>query len=923
MASEAVTSDDRHEDGRARLASLERVGPFEIVRILGAGGFAPVYLARDSFGGRVLREVALKVFLVDMLADEDRKQAIASEARALCRVEHPNVVRFYQFAESDDGAVLGLAMELVVGSSVEDQMTAQGGYVSEADTIETGIAVASALAAVHRAGLVHRDIKPSNVVATNGTYKLIDFGIATRPRSLAQRPAASSATLPVATPSSPSVRIRSAHAGAAPESVEEAFDNTISFAPAMTAQTVQHGIPHDRTVLLPARKGETVKLAPLVALPHHDRGSDGSVAPRQRTQLTGPGDADGTVAGTFGFVDPVCMATGAAAAPASDLYGLGATLYVMLTGLLPAETTAPKDSLDNLVLIGKRRPLPLRDAAPHVSKELAALVDSLLEPTREERPRSAELVANELERIRRLRAGQEVALPSEDEGPFRGLDRFEARHRSVYFGRSAEVAAALDHLRMRGVLCLVGASGSGKSSLARAAILPAIELGSLGAWPKAWDTLTVSPAQCPDLLGWLVSAAGLGVDPRSDADVILGALGKRAEREGRGLVVLLDQFEEIVTQARGDLTGIVDIVARLAERPAPGVRFVIAVRRDFFDALLAVPRLGQGLARSMLVVHPLSAAAWVDVLDQALARYGYAFDSEAMRQALAGELRAMGDAMPLVQFALAKLWAERDRQRRVLTMAALQRAGGLAGALDQHAEDVARRFVAACGPHGVEGLRSVALALTTASGTRATRSEPELAALARHPLARRALEAMVHGRLVVAEGTAYVLAHDAIVRAWSRLRTWTQEVRKLRELAEEVERQAVAWTATPNVDLLVRGRPLAEARELMERGGVVLSAHAQRFVLASRARERRAKVAGGGLVASLLVAGVLAFALWRDAHGEAVEAGRAVDRFAASAKERDVRTTRELASRLAEAERARDACQASSAAAAGGPATTP
>lgn len=243
------------------------------------------------------------------------------------------------------------------------------------------------------------------------------------------------------------------------------------------------------------------------------------------------------------------------------------------------------------------------------------------------------------------------------------------------FGRSAEVAAALDHLRVRGVLCLVGASGSGKSSLARAAILPAIELGSLGSWPKAWDTLSISPAQCPDLLAWLVNAAGLAIDPRSDADLILSTLAKRAEREGRGLVVLLDQFEEIVTHARGDLTGIVDIIARLAERPAPGVRFVVAVRRDFFDALLAVPRLGQGLARSMLVVHPLSAGGWIDVLDQALGRYGYAFDSYAMRQTLATELRGMGDAMPLVQFALAKLWAERDQQRRVLTMHALERAG--------------------------------------------------------------------------------------------------------------------------------------------------------------------------------------------------------------------------------------------------------
>src|SRR5262249_33971079 len=139
--------------------------------------------------------------------------------------------------------------------------------------------------------------------------------------------------------------------------------------------------------------------------------------------------------------------------------------------------------------------------------------------------------------------------------PFRGLGRFEEEDRDVYFGRAAEVAAALDLLRGLGLVALVGASGSGKSSLARAGVLPRVAEGALGGWPSRWDTAVVTPGN--DARG-AVAAALAGLDPPVlDAaamapEAVASALAKRAESTDRGLVLLVDQLEELSTLGSGD-----------------------------------------------------------------------------------------------------------------------------------------------------------------------------------------------------------------------------------------------------------------------------------------------------------------------------------------------------------------------------------
>lgn len=162
---------------------FERTGPFRLLRRLGQGGFAPVYLAEEVHDGRKLREVALKLFFAaneGAASDEERaafRDRVLDEARALCRVEHPNVVRFHAVHRDDATGVLGLVMEHVAGEGLDARLHARG-TLDDAEVIDVGVALAWALAAVHDAGLVHGDVKPSNAIRGASGYKLIDFGIA-------------------------------------------------------------------------------------------------------------------------------------------------------------------------------------------------------------------------------------------------------------------------------------------------------------------------------------------------------------------------------------------------------------------------------------------------------------------------------------------------------------------------------------------------------------------------------------------------------------------------------------------------------------------------------------------------------------------------------------------------------------------------
>ena len=157
----------------------DRLGPYEILAPIGAGGMGEVYRAKDTKLGR---DVALKILPVHMAIDRDRLARFHREARAVAALNHPNVVTIYSVDESH--GVHFLTMELVDGQPLEAMIPPTGLAVERA--VEVAAAVADAIAAAHAKGIVHRDLKPANVMITrDGRVKVLDFGLAKEMRDLA------------------------------------------------------------------------------------------------------------------------------------------------------------------------------------------------------------------------------------------------------------------------------------------------------------------------------------------------------------------------------------------------------------------------------------------------------------------------------------------------------------------------------------------------------------------------------------------------------------------------------------------------------------------------------------------------------------------------------------------------------------------
>ena len=149
-----------------------RLGGYEILGLIGAGGMGEVYRARDP---RLARDVAIKVLPADRVADEGRRRRFVQEAQAASALNHPHIITIYEIDTAEDHDFI--VMEYVPGKSVDALIPRQGMRLSEA--LRIAISVADALAAAHARGIIHRDLKPANVmVGTDGAVKVLDFGLA-------------------------------------------------------------------------------------------------------------------------------------------------------------------------------------------------------------------------------------------------------------------------------------------------------------------------------------------------------------------------------------------------------------------------------------------------------------------------------------------------------------------------------------------------------------------------------------------------------------------------------------------------------------------------------------------------------------------------------------------------------------------------
>jgi eukaryotic-like serine/threonine-protein kinase len=538
--------------------------------------------------------------------------------------------------------------------------------------------------------------------------------------------------------------------------------------------------------------------------------------------------ADGALAGHTPVGTPDYMApevwNGEAPSRRADVYSVGAVLFELLAGAPPFGDADPA-TLRQRVTSGEAP--ALRDRVPDVDPALAEVVARCLRRDREARFADGDELREALER---LHASSRQAVRA-GENPYRGLLPFEASHRGVFFGRRSEVDAVVARLRSDPIVLVTGDSGVGKSSLCRAGVVPAVVDGELGG---AWQALAIVPGPRP----LTALAAALG-DPalvpilRETPALLVRELRRRAG--DRGLIVLIDQLEELITLGDpGEVAALDAGIAGLLDG-VPGLRLLATVRADFLARISTLPGLGRDLSRLLYFLRPLPPERLRDVIVGPATAVGTRFESDAIVDDLiAATAQAGSGGLPLLSFALADLWEARDRAREVISHSAVTAMGGVAGALSRHADVVIGGMVAADRSEA----RRLLLRLVTAMGTRARRTASELAL---GDATRVALDALVKGRLVVVhDGESepiYELAHDCLLTGWRTLRQWLDADTADRAARERLTAAAAEWARLGRRgDATWQGARLAEATAL---DPASLSADDRAFVIASRRATRR------------------------------------------------------------------------------------
>jgi len=319
-------------------------------------------------------------------------------------------------------------------------------------------------------------------------------------------------------------------------------------------------------------------------------------------------------------------------------------------------------------------------------------------------------------------AGVLAAAPQEgtdERSPYPGLSPFTEADAEDFFGREAEISDLWRKITTRRLLAVIGASGAGKSSLLRA--------GVVARAPPGWRAVVCKPGEDP----LLALARALAPDLMDDAEEMRRllafhdpdmALAVAARWRGRWdeALLVVDQFEELFTLNPEPVrVRFAELLRRLVD--AAGIHVVLVLRDDFLLACHHHPQL-EPIFSDLTPVGPPAGRDLRRALTEPAARRLYGFEGESIVDEMVGEVEAERGALPLLAFAVSRLWELRDRERRLLTREAYDKIGGVGGALAQHAEVT----LEAIGPDRLPIVRELFRNLVTAQGTRAVREWDEL-----------------------------------------------------------------------------------------------------------------------------------------------------------------------------------------------------
>jgi WD40 repeat protein len=485
--------------------------------------------------------------------------------------------------------------------------------------------------------------------------------------------------------------------------------------------------------------------------------------------------------------------------------------------------------------------------------------------------------------------------------PYRGLAAFREQDAALFFGREDDAGRIVESLKTSRFLVVLGPSGSGKSSLVRAGVVPALRSGAL-AGSQDWEYSILTPGARPlaSLAAQIVRLSGHAsmqhtLDSMRTDQRTLDLAGVLATTDGHTstrLVLVVDQFEELFTLCADDdeRRAFLDNLLYAATIPGGHVVVLIAMRADFYERCAAYPQLRSLMAQQYLV-GPLVGDGLRRAIEEPARGVGLQLEAGLVKTILA-DVADQPAALPLLEHVLLELWER--RRGSMMTLEAYVASGGVDGALAQRADATyggltdAQQAIA----------RRVLMRLTQpGDGTEDTRRRAMMAELLDSPRDSADLDAVLStltgSRLLSlgrdeATGQPVVdVTHEALIRGWPRLRAWINEDREALRQHRRLADATAEWQASGRLSGLLYTAPrLAtwEGRDL-----AALNDAERRFLHESRAREDRELAARRrrlriGLISLLAALAVIS----------AIAAIAISQRDAASAQER-LAVSRELA----------------------------
>ncbi|MCA9921397.1 MAG: SUMF1/EgtB/PvdO family nonheme iron enzyme [Anaerolineales bacterium] len=440
------------------------------------------------------------------------------------------------------------------------------------------------------------------------------------------------------------------------------------------------------------------------------------------------------------------------------------------------------------------------------------------------------------------------------DAPFKGLRYFDESDAALFYGRERVTADLVRHLGRHSFLAVVGASGSGKSSLVRAGLIPALRRGEPlgdGTVPPDdsvhWPVHVLTPTTQP--LESLATSLTRSSESVTAVSTLMDDMAKDARslhlyvrrlldnKPSDRLLLVVDQFEELFTLCRSEELReqfVDNLMTAVSTADSAPTILVIVLRADFYHHCAAFPNLRTALETQQKFIGGMSNVELRRAIEEPAKQRGYTFEKGLIGLMLQDVDNEPG-ALPLLSHALLETW--KRREGTTLTYEGYRGSGGVTGAVAKTADTVYEQRLT---PEEQRIARNIFLRLTElGEGTQDNRRRAGLEELGTHGEEGEAvvdvLQKLADARLIITDRSSAEVAHEALIRNWPRLKEWIDENREGLRLHRRLTEAAFEWALhEQDPAYLYRGSRLAQVEEGLQHSAFILNELEQSFVAASK-----------------------------------------------------------------------------------------